>query len=194
MFPDTYDLVPGVSPGNFVDMQLRRFEQVLGPLLAKEGGLPQALRPVDGEPVRWQARVDFFLYLLFFFPGMLALFWYGAEIASDAVQQSAVEDTVDEWLDRFPTLDRCDQIGHQSLVTGFVLLTVGIAAGVMVNETMHDRFWVPGPKQTPPLLAWIVLATILVARARLGFRGRKSAYLTIAGVVLGLLTAVGMAV
>ncbi len=34
--------------------------------------------------VRWQARVDFTLYLLFFFPGMLALFWYGWEIASDS--------------------------------------------------------------------------------------------------------------
>jgi TRAP-type mannitol/chloroaromatic compound transport system permease small subunit len=35
-------------------------------------------------PVRWQARIDFVLYILFFFPGMLALFWYGAEIASDS--------------------------------------------------------------------------------------------------------------
>ena len=34
--------------------------------------------------VRWQARVDFTLYLLFFFPGMLALFWYGWEIATDS--------------------------------------------------------------------------------------------------------------
>jgi TRAP-type mannitol/chloroaromatic compound transport system permease small subunit len=34
--------------------------------------------------VRWQARVDFVLYFLFFFPGMLALFWYGMEIASDS--------------------------------------------------------------------------------------------------------------
>ena len=35
-------------------------------------------------PVRWQARIDFVLYILFFFPGMMALFWYGAEIASDS--------------------------------------------------------------------------------------------------------------
>src|SRR6056300_100176 len=35
-------------------------------------------------PVRWQARVDFVLYLIFFFPGMLALFWFGWEIASDS--------------------------------------------------------------------------------------------------------------
>ena len=35
-------------------------------------------------PVRWQARIDFVLYIVFFFPGMLALFWFGMEIASDS--------------------------------------------------------------------------------------------------------------
>jgi TRAP-type mannitol/chloroaromatic compound transport system permease small subunit len=35
-------------------------------------------------PVRWQARIDFVLFLFFFFPGMLALFWYGTEIAADS--------------------------------------------------------------------------------------------------------------
>ena len=35
-------------------------------------------------PVRWQARVDLLLYIIFFFPGMMALFWYGWEIASDS--------------------------------------------------------------------------------------------------------------
>jgi TRAP-type mannitol/chloroaromatic compound transport system permease small subunit len=35
-------------------------------------------------PVRVQASLDLVLYILFFFPGMLALFWYGAEIASDS--------------------------------------------------------------------------------------------------------------
>ncbi len=35
-------------------------------------------------PVRWQARLDLLLYIVFFFPGMLALFWYGMEIASDS--------------------------------------------------------------------------------------------------------------
>lgn len=35
-------------------------------------------------PVRWQARIDLLLYFCFFFPGMLALAWYGAEIASDS--------------------------------------------------------------------------------------------------------------
>lgn len=35
-------------------------------------------------PPRWQGRVDMLLYIVFFFPGMLALFWFGWEIASDS--------------------------------------------------------------------------------------------------------------
>lgn len=34
--------------------------------------------------VRWQARIDFLLYLLFFFPGIGALFWFGWDIAADS--------------------------------------------------------------------------------------------------------------
>ena len=35
-------------------------------------------------PVRTQAWLDLILYIFFFFPGMLALFWFGYEIASDS--------------------------------------------------------------------------------------------------------------
>ena len=35
-------------------------------------------------PVRIQAGLDFLLYFLFFFPGIIALVWYGYEIASDS--------------------------------------------------------------------------------------------------------------
>ncbi len=33
---------------------------------------------------RWQGRVDLLLYIVFFFPGMLALVWFGWEIAMDS--------------------------------------------------------------------------------------------------------------
>ena len=35
-------------------------------------------------PVKMQARIDLTLYIFFFFPGMLALFYFGFEIASDS--------------------------------------------------------------------------------------------------------------
>ena len=35
-------------------------------------------------PIKVQARIDLILYIFFFFPGMLALFYFGYEIASDS--------------------------------------------------------------------------------------------------------------
>jgi ABC-type uncharacterized transport system permease subunit len=95
-------------------------------------------------------------------------------------------------LERLPPLDRCDQVGFQALLVGFILLTLGISAGLVINAGLHHRVLVWELKQTLPLLAWLVLAAILGARLELGFRGRRSAYLTITGVALGLLTVVGM--
>lgn len=33
LFPDTYDLVPGISPGDIINLQVRRFREVAAPLL-----------------------------------------------------------------------------------------------------------------------------------------------------------------
>lgn len=95
-------------------------------------------------------------------------------------------------LERLPSLERCDRIGFRALAIGFVLLTLGIGTGIVVNTEIHARLWSGGFKQTSPLAAWAVFAAVLVARRKLGLRGRKSAYLTIAGVALGLLAVVGM--
>ena len=95
-------------------------------------------------------------------------------------------------LERLPSLDRCDALGQQALWIGFFLFTIGILTGMAVNGMVHGTLWLPEVKQTLPLLAWSIVAGVLLARMGLGFRGRKSAYLTIAGVTLGLLTVLGM--
>ncbi len=97
-------------------------------------------------------------------------------------------------LARLPSLDRCDQIGFHALLLGFVLLSIGIGTGFVVNTAVYQQFFVFGVKQILPLAAWLVFAGVLAARSRLGVRGRKSAYLTITGVMLGLLTVVGMTI
>jgi len=95
-------------------------------------------------------------------------------------------------LQRLPSLSRCDRIGFRALKIGFFLLTVGIGTGVVVNVDLHHKIWIWGAKGTFPLLAWLVFAATLTARTALGFHGRKSAYLIIAGFFLGLLTILGM--
>jgi ABC-type transport system involved in cytochrome c biogenesis permease subunit len=95
-------------------------------------------------------------------------------------------------LQRLPSLEKCDNIGFRALLTGFVLLTIGIGTGVIANMEVYRRLWVWEAKGSFALLAWIVFAATLTARTALGFRGRRSAYLIIAGFVLAVLTAMGI--
>jgi len=95
-------------------------------------------------------------------------------------------------LQRLPALEECDQVGFQALIVGFVMLTVGIGTGIVMNTDLHSKLLSGGAKQIFPLLAWGVFLIVLFSRTWLGYRGRKSAYLTIAGFLLGLATVVGM--
>lgn len=95
-------------------------------------------------------------------------------------------------LERFPSLAAADRLGYLAVLWGFPLLSVGIATGQVVLFVQRGTFWMGGAKQIFPLLAWLVLAILLWARIVVGFGGRRSAYLTIAGFALGLLTVLGM--
>jgi len=51
LFPDTYDLVPGMSPGSIVDLQARRFREIAEPLLASAAEDPaRPLPPGAARP------------------------------------------------------------------------------------------------------------------------------------------------
>ncbi|ANM28986.1 hypothetical protein ABI59_04290 [Acidobacteria bacterium Mor1] len=95
-------------------------------------------------------------------------------------------------LDRLPSLQACDRIGYASLWLGFVALSLGIGTGVLVNADLNHRLVALDLKQVMPLLAWSIFAVILVSRLAFGIRGRKSAYMTIAGVAVGLLAVAGI--
>ncbi len=95
-------------------------------------------------------------------------------------------------LDMLLSLDACDRVGYQAILWGFPLLSLGIATGMVLSYVTRHTVWIGGAKQVFPTLAWLVLAVLLYARLVSGFRGRKSAWLTIAGFTLGLLTVIGM--
>lgn len=95
-------------------------------------------------------------------------------------------------LQRLPSLEKCDRVGLEALIVGFVLLTLGIGTGVALNSSRHSELLSGGVKQVFPLLAWGVFFAVLLARTWLGYRGRKSALLTIAGFLLALASAAGM--
>jgi len=85
-------------------------------------------------PVRWQARVDFVLYLLFFFPGMMALFWYGAEIASDSWRYKEVS-----W--NSPARIQIYFFKTLIPVAGFLLMLQGLAELIRCWRAMRTGVW-----------------------------------------------------
>lgn len=84
--------------------------------------------------VRWQARVDFVLYLLFFFPGMMALFWYGWEIASDSWRYQEVS-----W--NSPARIQIYYFKTLIPVAGMLLMIQGVAELVRCWMAMKTGVW-----------------------------------------------------
>lgn len=96
-------------------------------------------------------------------------------------------------LERLPSLDACDRIGFHAVLWGFPLLSLGIVTGLVWNWHLHGiLLGNNGPKELFGLLAWAVFGLLLYARLARGFRGRKSAYMTIAGFAFALMVVLGM--
>ncbi len=99
-------------------------------------------------PVRWQAGIDFVLYILFFFPGMLALFWFGAEIASDSWRYQEVS-----W--NSPARIQIYFFKTLIPIAGFLLIVQGVAEMVRCWGAMRDGVWlerIDDYKETEDLL------------------------------------------
>ncbi|MCB2134722.1 MAG: TRAP transporter small permease subunit [Rhodobacteraceae bacterium] len=87
-------------------------------------------------PVRWQARVDFVLYFVFFFPGVMALFWYGWEIAADSWRYKEVS-----W--NSPARIQIYFFKTLIPVAGGLLLLQGFAELVRCIMAMRSGKWLP---------------------------------------------------
>lgn len=85
-------------------------------------------------PVKWQARVDFMLYILFFFPGILALFWFGWEIAADSWRYKEVS-----W--NSPARIQIYFFKTLIPVAGFLLILQGIAEMIRCWKAMKSGDW-----------------------------------------------------
>ena len=87
-------------------------------------------------PVRMQATIDFILYLLFFFPGMLALFWFGAEIAADSWRYKEVS---------WNSPARIQIYFFKTLIplAGGLLIIQGLAELLRCWKAMREGQWMP---------------------------------------------------
>lgn len=94
-------------------------------------------------------------------------------------------------FDRLPALNTCDEIGNRSATVGFVLLTLGIVTGIFWNNQRDGRFWHNDPKEVMALVTWIVYLFLIHYRLTAGWRGRRVAWMSVAGFAIVMLTWLG---
>ncbi len=89
------------------------------------------------------------------------------------------------------SLEALENIIIRAAILGFVLLTLGLASGVVViseDSTSLPSGWWFTPKIVLSTLAWLVYALLMNVRYAIGFRGRRAAWLSIIGLALLLAT------
>jgi ABC-type uncharacterized transport system permease subunit len=84
-----------------------------------------------------------------------------------------------------------ERLTFRFVTAGFVLLTAALLAGWLFGETLYGRAWRWDHKAVFSLLSWLTFATLLVGRARFGWRGRNAVRVLYAGAALLLLAYVG---
>lgn len=91
---------------------------------------------------------------------------------------------------RLPSLDTLDRLSHRTLTVGFPFLTAGLLLGVLAAGTAWGSVLTFDPLAVFSGVMWVVYAASLASRTLGGWRGRRAAYLAIAGFA-ALLLALG---
>ncbi len=93
------------------------------------------------------------------------------------------------WTRWLPPIESSSRACSQAIRAGFALLSLALVSGfVFVTDLFAQHLL---HKTVLAILAWVVFAVLLIGRARLGWRGRKAAGLTLAGFVLLVLSYFG---
>lgn len=93
---------------------------------------------------------------------------------------------------RFPSLEALDSINYRCMSFGFPFLTIGIITGSLWAGIAWGSYWSWDPKETWSLITWIVYAILIHNRLTIGWRGRKTAYMMIAGFFSIIFTFLGI--
>ena len=95
-------------------------------------------------------------------------------------------------LSYFPDIAVLDDLIYQTIIIGFLLLTLGIATGSIWAHSAWGTYWSWDPKETWSLITWLVYAALLHARMMKGWHGSRIAWLSIIGFACVLFTYFGV--
>ncbi|MBV9023594.1 MAG: c-type cytochrome biogenesis protein CcsB [Streptomycetaceae bacterium] len=84
-------------------------------------------------------------------------------------------------MERLPAASTLDKFAYRANAAIFPLWTFTIIAGSIWAEAAWGHYWQWDPTETWSFITWVVYACYLHARATAGWKGRKAAYISLAG-------------
>ena len=104
-----------------------------------------------------------------------------AQAAEDRVATGKEPGRSSAFAQRIPSADRLDLMSYRIHAFMFPIWTFAVIAGAIWAEAAWGRYWGWDPKETWAFITWVIYAAYLHARATAGWRGKKAAYVAIAG-------------
>ena len=92
---------------------------------------------------------------------------------------------------RLPALSTVNELATSAAALGLLLLTLGIASGMIWSSTRFGQAWRNDPKEIFALLTWLLYLFLIIYRLTPNWRGRSAAWLGVVGFALVLLTFLG---
>jgi cytochrome c-type biogenesis protein CcsB len=90
-----------------------------------------------------------------------------------------------------PRPELLDEISYRAVVIGFPFLTLVIVLGAVWAQVAWGSYWSWDPKETASLFTWLLYGAYLHARVVRGWRGKRAAWLLVAGFAATLFTYFG---
>ncbi len=150
--------------------------------------------PVEPEKFQESFRslwVFFHVFIIFFGEAAFALAC-GVGILYLMQERAIKEKKRGFFYNRLPSLDMLDSTGYACIITGFTMVTIGLISGFVYAKTVWGRFWSWDPKEVWSGIMWLFYAALLHERLVVGWRGRRSAIMSIVGFVVLLFTFLGV--
>lgn len=112
---------------------------------------------------------------------VLSALYLVAALAEEKIAQGQPVGRAGNFAKRLPSADRLDLMAYRIHAFMFPLWTFAVIAGAIWAEAAWGRYWGWDPKETWAFITWVIYAAYLHARATVGWRGRKAAYVALLG-------------
>jgi ABC-type uncharacterized transport system permease subunit len=94
-------------------------------------------------------------------------------------------------LAKFPPLMTMESLLFKTISLGFVLLTFTLVSGMLFSEQIFHQALKFNHKNIFTIISWLIFGSLLVGRARYGWRGRTAIRWTLIGFVVLMLAYLG---